>query len=40
MEGKLEGKLEIAKKALKKGMSIAEIADLTGLTEVEIRGCM
>ncbi len=35
-EGKLEGKLEIAAKALKKGKSLKEIIELTGLSEDEI----
>ena len=34
---KVEEKLEIAKKALKKGMLIPDIADITGLTEEKIR---
>lgn len=37
IEGKIEGKLEIASRALKKGLSRREIAELTGLTEDEIR---
>ena len=36
-EGKIEGKIEIASKAMKKGLSIADIVDLTGLTEDEIK---
>lgn len=36
-EGKIEGKIEIASKAMKKGLSIADIVDLTGLTEEEIK---
>ena len=35
-EGKIEGKIEIASKALKKGLSVKDIIDLTGLTEEEI----
>ena len=35
-EGKLEGKSEVAKKALAKGYSIEEVADLTGLSLEEI----
>ena len=37
-EGKAEGKLEIARKCLNGRMAIVDIADLTGLTEEEIRG--
>ena len=36
IEGKAEGKIEIAKKCKQKGMSLQEIADLTGLTIDEI----
>ena len=36
IEGKMEGKMEIAKKMLDKGMTIEEIADITGLSEKEI----
>lgn len=36
-EGKKEKAMEMAKKCLKRGMPIADIADLTGLTEDEIR---
>ena len=35
--GEANKKLEIAKKCLKRGMLVAEIADLTGLTEDEVR---
>jgi predicted transposase/invertase (TIGR01784 family) len=35
-KGKLESELEIAKKLLKKNMPIAEISDVTGLTEDEV----
>ena len=35
-EGKIEGKIEIAKKLLNKGMSIKDIIDLTGLSKEEI----
>lgn len=37
-EGKIEGKLEIAKRALKKGYSINDITEITGLSEDEIKG--
>lgn len=36
-EGKIEGKIEIATKALKKGLSIKDIVELTGLSEDEIK---
>jgi len=36
-EGKIEQQFEIAKKCLRKGMTIDEIADLTGLSKVEIQ---
>jgi predicted transposase/invertase (TIGR01784 family) len=36
-EGKIEGKIEIAANALKKGLPLKDIIDLTGLTEEEIR---
>ncbi len=36
-EGKIEGKIEIAKKALEKGLSIYDISELTGLTALEIK---
>lgn len=36
-EGKIEGKIEIAIKALKKGLSVKDVIDLTGLTEDEIK---
>lgn len=36
-EGKIEGKIEIAIKALKKGLSIKDIVELTGLSEDEIK---
>ncbi|MCU0468535.1 MAG: Rpn family recombination-promoting nuclease/putative transposase [Arcicella sp.] len=35
-EGKIEGKIEVAKTAKKMGLSISEIAKLTGLSEREI----
>ena len=35
-EGKIEGKIEIAKNALKKGLSRKDICELTGLSEAEI----
>lgn len=37
IRGKAEGKAEIAKKCKQKGMSLEEIADLTGLTVEEIK---
>ncbi len=36
-EGKLEGMMEVARQALKKGWSIKDISDLTGLSEKEIK---
>ena len=36
-EGKIEGKIEIATKALKKGLSVKDIIELTGLSENEIK---
>jgi len=36
-EGKLEGKIETAKKLSVRGMTIAEIADITGLSEKKVR---
>jgi predicted transposase/invertase (TIGR01784 family) len=36
MEGKMEGKMEVAKAAKQMGLSIPDIAKLTGLTEDEI----
>jgi len=36
-EGEIKGKIEIATKALKKGLSIKDISELTGLTETEIK---
>ena len=35
-KGKLEGKLEIALKMLKKGISIDDISDIIGLTKEQI----
>ena len=35
-KGEKKGKMEIAKKMLDKGMTIEEIADITGLSEKEI----
>ena len=35
--GKREGKLEVAKKLLKRGLPIKEVSELTGLTENEIK---
>ncbi|MCP3657200.1 MAG: transposase, partial [Herbaspirillum sp.] len=37
IEGKIEGKIETAKAMLAKNMSIELIAELTGLTEEEIK---
>ncbi len=41
IEGKIEGKternIEIAKKALAKGLSIKDVSELTGMTELEIK---
>ncbi len=37
LEGKKEGKLEVAKKALREGMEIDLIVKLTGLSEKEIK---
>jgi predicted transposase/invertase (TIGR01784 family) len=36
-EGKIEGKIEIAIKALKKGLAVKDIIELTGLSEDEIK---
>ena len=36
-EGEIKGKLEVARKMLMKGMSIAEVADITGLTREQIQ---
>jgi len=36
-EGKNERNIEIAKKALSKGLSIKDVSDLTGMTELEIK---
>lgn len=36
LEGIHEGKLEVARQAMKKGMSVKDIIDLTGLSEREI----
>lgn len=36
-EGKIEREIEIASKALKKGLSIKDISELTGLSEEQIR---
>ncbi len=35
-EGKIEGKIEVARQALRKGMKAKDISDLTGLSETEI----
>jgi len=37
MEGKIEGKIEIAKEMLKKKFETKTIIELTGLTENEIK---
>ncbi len=34
--GKVEGKTEVARQALKKGMSVRDISDITGLSEADI----
>jgi predicted transposase/invertase (TIGR01784 family) len=36
MEGKMEGRIEVARKMKSKGLSPFEIAELTGLSENEI----
>jgi predicted transposase/invertase (TIGR01784 family) len=36
-EGKIEGKIEIAKNMISKGMEISLISEITGLTEKEIK---
>lgn len=36
-EGKIEGKIEVALNALKRGFSVKVIAEMTGLSENEIR---
>ena len=36
MEGKMEGKLEVALKMKQKGLPLKDIAELTGLLEEEI----
>ncbi len=38
IEGKIEREIEIASNALKKGLSIKDISELTGLSEEQIRG--
>ncbi len=35
-EGKIEGEIGVAKKALKKGLSIEDIIDLTGLSREQV----
>jgi predicted transposase/invertase (TIGR01784 family) len=35
-KGKIEGKIDVARQALMKGMSVKDIADLTGLTKEQI----
>ena len=37
IEGKLERNIEIATNALKKGLSIKDISEITGLSEEEIK---
>jgi len=37
---KIEGKTEVAKKALNKGLSIEDIIDLTGLSQEQIEGLL
>ena len=37
IEGKTEGKLEIAERLLRKNMSIADVQEITGLLEEDIR---
>ncbi len=37
IKGKLEGKLEAAERMLKKGMSVSDVLDVTGLTEADLR---
>jgi len=39
-EGKIEGKIEIAARALKKGLSMKDVCDLTGLSESEIKNIL
>ena len=36
-EGKLEGKLEVARQLLQLGMSLAQVAKVTGLSEQELQ---
>ncbi len=36
MEGKMEGKVEVAKSAKQMGLSVTDIAKLTGFTEDQI----
>jgi predicted transposase/invertase (TIGR01784 family) len=38
LEGKIEGKIEIALKMRQKGMEIAEVMEMTGLSREEIEG--
>jgi len=35
-EGKIEGKIEVAKNLIKKGMSIEDVSDATGLSKQQI----
>ena len=37
LEDKLEGKLEVARQLLQLGMSLAQVAQVTGLSEEELR---
>jgi predicted transposase/invertase (TIGR01784 family) len=40
LEGKLEGKLEVASKMFEKGMSPADICDITGLSESDLKSIL
>ena len=37
LEGNLEGKLEIVRQLLQRGMTLAEVVSLTGLSEQELQ---
>jgi predicted transposase YdaD len=37
LEGKLQGKLEIVRQLLQRGMTLAEVVSLTGLSEQELQ---
>jgi flagellar biosynthesis/type III secretory pathway protein FliH len=39
-EGSIESKYEIARKLIKRNMPLADICDLTGLTEEQVKGIM